>query len=209
MIDPPQFRTCKRHGAQPFDGVHFARHKRKGDNESWDCRECKREAARRFARQVAADPIRSRHYQEKKRAWTERNRGRYRVRHRQVVRDYYARKTATPEGLTEFTVAKRMHRRAKQPSNMRPNRPTKEAYKGPSCAEVVDVAPLLAFIDDRFPGLTPSEVAREIGYAVSERRLRAVFYEGQMTMELDTVDRFLTQGLGRPDLLNAIYPVNP
>lgn len=80
------------------------------------------------------------------------------------------------------------------------------AYTGPSRTEVVDAEPLRAYIRHEFPGVNANELAIEIGYAVPDRRLREVL-NGQERIELDTVDRFFTVGLGRPDVLNDVYPL--
>lgn len=80
------------------------------------------------------------------------------------------------------------------------------AYIGPSKVEVVDAEPLREFIRTAFPDTNANALAAKIAFAISDRRLRDLL-NGQPKIELDTADRFFTVGLGRPDLLNATYPI--
>jgi hypothetical protein len=85
--------------------------------------------------------------------------------------------------------------------------PTRQHYRKPARAEVVTPEPLLEFIGARFDGWNCYEIAALAGDAVSERWLSKLMLERPAVVELDAVDRFLTLGLGRPDLLNDLYPV--
>jgi hypothetical protein len=80
------------------------------------------------------------------------------------------------------------------------------AWAGPSRAETVPAAPLRAYIGRRFPGFEAGEVAVAVGEAVSYKGLHRLLTDRVDRIELDFVDRFLTRGLGRPDLLDALYP---
>ena len=77
------------------------------------------------------------------------------------------------------------------------------AWAPPSSQETVDPAPFLAYLAYRFPTWDLEELARLMG--ISSRRMRDWAHGDRA--ELDAVDRALTRGLGRPDLLNVLYPV--
>jgi hypothetical protein len=85
--------------------------------------------------------------------------------------------------------------------------PTRQHYQKPTRVEVVEPEPLLEFIGARFDGWNCYEIAALAGDAVSERWLSRLMLDRPAVVELDAVDRFLTLGLGRPDLLNDLYPV--
>jgi hypothetical protein len=74
--------------------------------------------------------------------------------------------------------------------------------------ERVNAGPLLELLRDMFPGWTAHQIALLAGYTISDRRLRDVLNERQDHVELETVDRLLTRGLGRPDLLYVLYPLD-
>lgn len=83
--------------------------------------------------------------------------------------------------------------------------PIAGAYEPPSRREIVDPAPFVDFLARAFPGWTYESLGALLG--LPPRRLRewAEYQGGNAT--LDAVDRALTRGLGRPDLLNTLYPV--
>jgi hypothetical protein len=85
--------------------------------------------------------------------------------------------------------------------------PSRQHYRRPTRVEVVAPEPLLEFLSARFDGWQSFEIAALAGEAVSERWLSRLMYERPAVVELDAVDRFLTHGLGRPDLLNDLYPI--
>lgn len=85
--------------------------------------------------------------------------------------------------------------------------PSRQHYRKPTRVEVVTPEPLLEFIGARFDGWESYEIAALAGEAVSERWLSRLIRERPPVVELDAVDRFLTLGLGRPDLLNDLYPI--
>jgi hypothetical protein len=85
--------------------------------------------------------------------------------------------------------------------------PSRQHYRRPTRVEVVTPEPLLDFIGARFDGWESYEIAAVAGEAVSERWLSRLLRERPAVVELDAVDRFLTLGLGRPDLLNDLYPI--
>jgi hypothetical protein len=85
--------------------------------------------------------------------------------------------------------------------------PSRQHWHRPTRVEVVAPEPLLEFIGARFDGWESYEIAALAGNAVSERWLSRLIRERPAVVELDAVDRFLTLGLGRPDLLNDLYPI--
>ena len=64
--------------------------------------------------------------------------------------------------------------------------------------------PLLAWLASAFPGETAEQLEARTG--VNAKRFRDI-RAGQMSVDLATVDRIFTLGLGRPDLVAALYPV--
>lgn len=70
--------------------------------------------------------------------------------------------------------------------------------------ELVPAAPFLRWLDTAFPDETPETIEARIGLnAKIVRNMR----DGQGTVSLGIVDTTLTVGLGRPDLVATLYPV--
>lgn len=70
--------------------------------------------------------------------------------------------------------------------------------------ELVPAAPFLRWLDAAFPDETPETIEARIGLnAKVVRNMR----DGQGTVSLGIVDTTLTVGLGRPDLVATLYPV--
>lgn len=68
---------------------------------------------------------------------------------------------------------------------------------------IVPADPFLAYLGDAFPEASPEQLESLTG--IPSRRFREFTY-GQAVVSLDLVDRALTIGLGRPDLVAALYP---
>jgi hypothetical protein len=84
-------------------------------------------------------------------------------------------------------------------------------YQRPSNhnGEGVPAEPLIAYIRHCYPGWTPYEIARLAApHSVSVDWVRRLLQREAGKVELEAVDRFLTHGLGRPDLLLALYPAS-
>jgi len=79
-------------------------------------------------------------------------------------------------------------------------------YRPPSKADVVPAEPLLRYLRHAFHGWKPGEITSAHGGVIGRRLLEA-FNGRQDMLDLDAVDRFLTIGMGRPDLLNELYPL--
>jgi hypothetical protein len=134
-----------------------------------------------------------------RREW-ERNRNpEQRARRRANARRQYAARR------TERVIASRMRHRASSGAVKRNRKGTVEPYEPVSAKDAIPAAPFATWIVEMFPGWTLGEVAGLL--AVPERRLREVVEYGTERITLDLVDRALTIGLGRPDLLNTLYPV--
>lgn len=70
--------------------------------------------------------------------------------------------------------------------------------------ELVPAAPFLRWLDAAFPDETPETIQAKVGLnAKIVRNMR----DGQGTVSLAVVDTTLTIGLGRPDLVATLYPV--
>lgn len=209
-----EVKTCVRCGPMPLDLEHWRPHKRPGGRISWDCRKCANEAARRADLKAMADPEKGPAARARKRAWARQHRAKHRDRYRDATKRYYDRVMATPEGHAEVIVSKRLSRRLRAEREGRtyaiPNRPTVEPYRQVAHgkgSETVPVGPLVAYLERTFPGWNPGEIASHAGNAVSGRLVYRLLVERVGNVELDAVDRLVTHGFGRPDLLLALYPL--
>jgi hypothetical protein len=109
--------------------------------------------------------------------------------------------------IADARIRKGQRRDSEAPSSTR--RWAIAAHRAPSKAETVSADPLRRYVLARFPGWTLHEIAEVTGRSVSDKLLSRVLREHAATIELDVADRFLTLGLGRPDLLLALYPPEP
>jgi hypothetical protein len=209
-----EVKTCVRCGEMPFDLEHWRPHKRPGGRVSWDCRKCANDAARRAERKALADPEKGPAYRARRAAWAREHRAKYPERYAAATRRYYERMMATPEGRAEVIVSKRISRRLRAEREGRvyanPKRATVEPYRQVAHgkgSEVVPAGPIMAYLERTFPGWKPGEIATFIRNAVSGRLVYHLLVERPVNVELDAVDRLVTLGLGRPDLLLVLYPL--
>lgn len=172
------------------------------------CKAC----AREFARETnARQRNRDRPYDGRKPSMT---REQALARRREQYAARMARIAADPEKLAEWRESVRLKEKLRRERHGAKSYPPRRKWRDgrkvagswcpPSALETVDPAPFIAYLDRAFVGWTREELARVIG--VPSRRLRDWGDQG-MRAELDAIDRALTKGLGRPDLLNALYPV--
>lgn len=139
---------------------------------------------------------------------------RYRARMRRIFSD--------PTLIADYRIEQRMKAKmARQANGATPYSPRKVqrggaaltregtpivgAYRGKAEAdEIVDAGPFVEWFTREFPRTS----VRELSYAlkVPERHLQALKAGEGATVSLDFVDRAVTLGLGRPDILNALYP---
>lgn len=131
---------------------------------------------------------------------------------------YEERILADPVRFAEVQAKRRMDARLYRdrkrggPPRPYPLRKTKlgvavtERYRPPSKAEMVSAEPLRDYLKRTFYGWNAGEISTAHGQLM-HRRILAVLSGEQDRIELDAVDRFLTLGLHRPDLLNDLYPL--
>lgn len=144
------------------------------------------------------------------------------VRQRQALRrvEYIDRIRSDPVSLAEWRAKRRMdaklardRRRGGPPTRTYPLRRklagarVPDTYTGPSHAETVPAEPLRRYLHYRFPDLDVQAIHLAVKGAVSDRGIYRLLNNRAETVELDFADRLLTLGLGRPDLLNVLYPV--
>lgn len=171
------------------------------------CRQCDRKRQAKIRAAVMADPVRADYRRKQHRDWQRVARAKNPERAREVGRRWRARlKETNPEHYVEILVIPGRFRKEGR-SLARAHRTKFDAYRKPTRVEVVAPEPLLEFIGARFDGWESYEIAAMTGQAVSERWLSRLIRERPAVVELDAVDRFLTLGLGRPDLLNDLYPI--
>jgi hypothetical protein len=77
-------------------------------------------------------------------------------------------------------------------------------HPGAHLESIVPADPFLAYLGDAFPEASPEQLEDLTG--IPSRRFREFTY-GKAVVSLDLVDRALTLGLGRPDLVAALYPL--
>lgn len=213
MIPLPEFKTCNGCGLrQPFDTYHYAPHKRgPGKATTWDCRVCKRRCASRAWKRVMADPVRRERARKMNREWAALERQRDPTRQRARSKEHLRRLYADPDRRAEYLVAARILRRGGRDSTentMRPKRPTIEPYRGPSSADTVPAEPLRDYLVERFAGWTVGEIHEALRCGTSDRLVyRILTGADNDRITLDAADRILTVALSRPDLLNALYPL--
>lgn len=121
-----------------------------------------------------------------------------------------------PELLTAYRVKKRIEARARRdrkrggPARQYPRRvqelEASDAYRAPSKRDAVPVGPLRAYLLALFHDWTSEEINTRLRHAVDDRALRRILRERDH-VSIEIVDRLLTHGLGRPDLLDVLYPM--
>jgi hypothetical protein len=202
---------------KPADAEHFYA---KGGPGKWDtyCRPCRRARTKKRAK----DPA----YRESRTAATMRWRAKHpetvreanvrrweRIkaddeRHAAVLaarRDWEAERREDPVLGTILAQDARMAKliRENRPSTRRNRRSRGHWTKNLSPEEYVDPIPFLKWLDSTWPDKTVMEIVALL--PISERKLRFLI-EGQDHVAITTIDRVLT-GIGRPDLLNLLYPL--
>src|ERR1044072_3494996 len=81
-------------------------------------------------------------------------------------------------------------------------------YKEPRASKamaMVPVGPLLEFMRKAFPGATHTELAQLL--KLDSSNARRIFDGTHQRVSVVIIDRALTSGLGRPDLLDVLYPM--
>lgn len=188
-----------------LNGRNFVRTKHPRKPGRWlykHCRACERKRQAHLRAAVKRDPVRLEHTRALAREKNRRSRAAQPEKHREWQRNYRDRLKADPERYAEIVLLPLRFRVEHERK-----RPGRDTYRPPSAHyDVVDAGPFLEFLRSTFPGWAANELAELTGHAASARRLQDILACRQTTIELPTVDRFLTRGLGRPDLLNALYP---
>jgi hypothetical protein len=173
------------------------------------CKLCTRARSKARNERVKADPYTAEMERQRARA--------YRRAHPspsdpERCRRYRANVKATnpvlyAQQLADARMRKQLARERKgQSVGARPDRDAVAAYREPSKTEVVLAEPLRRLLVGRFPGWTMYEIGVVTNRAISDRLLTKIVRENTPMVTLEAVDRFLTRGLGRPDLLLQLYP---
>jgi hypothetical protein len=193
------------------------------------CKACKREAVRAWmarpgVREKRAERARERYQQRRKdpeaveatrerdRAYRQAYRERYPEREKEASRRWRERMMEDEERHAHYLAGRRIGQRIAVErvtgdlAGASRERDASDAYRLPSKAETVSADPLRRYVLARFPGWALHEIVQVAGRSVSDKLLSRVLREHAHTIELDAADRFLTRGLGRPDLLLALYP---
>lgn len=179
MLDPER---AERKRAQ---GREAARRRRERAKEDEAVRAAIRAARKRWEAKVYADPVRHE-------ATLEAVRERYWLRSLLLSLD--------PERYATYVAERRMDARLR----------TGAVAAKPTAIDAwtrrrddVPARPFLDWIDEAFPGKSPESIESATGLnAKTLRNMRA-----QSVVSLGIVDAALTVGLGRPDLVAALYPV--
>lgn len=140
---------------------------------------------------------------------------RYRARMRRIFSD--------PELIAEYRIEQRMKAKMIRLANGAKPYPPRKVQRGGAAltragipvvdayqdrheeSEAVPAAPFVDWLNREFPRTPPSQLAWAL--KVPERRLYALKVGEVTTISIDFVDRAVTVGLGRPDILNDLYPM--
>jgi hypothetical protein len=172
------------------------------------CKDCRRARARANHAAVMADPARAEHQRRRAAA---RRRARYaddlehREREKARHRDWFARQRgAKREQLLQDARIRAAIARDRVSGRRDPGVPG--AYTGPSGpATRLDAAPLRAWLQQAFAHLGTHDIA--VQCRVCDRAIYELLVTREPTVSLTRADLILT-GAGRPDVLNALYPVD-
>lgn len=184
-----------------------------GGRRQWKhCRVCDRARQRARRIEILDDPVLRERYRKQRREQGRRRREKYPDRVRASHEKWVAKiKAEDPEHYAEVILIPKRFRRERPADLRKVSRATYDGYVAPSSKDAVSAAPLRAYLYQRFPGWKAEEIHAVVQGSVSPRGLwRVLTAEGNDHVTLDLADRLLTLGLGRPDLLNTIYPMgNP
>jgi hypothetical protein len=125
---------------------------------------------------------------------------------REAQRRARAKRVADPERQAMFLVDQRIRYHTEHDARwITPN--AVESYQPPTGTvdESVEALPFVLWVSGTFPGLSSEELGPRL--LIDPRRLDAMFGGDQQRVSLHVVDRALTTGLGRPDVLNSLYPL--
>jgi hypothetical protein len=169
------------------------------------CRLCERKRQKLIRAEVKEDPERAARYAAKHKAAQSARRQRDPEPFNKVQREWRAKlKAEDPERYAEvFLIPRRFNQEGR--ARLATAVPTAEAFRPLSKLDTVDVEPLRRYLAQRFYGWDEEEVRALLTISVSDRVLYRVLYEADR-VSIDVVDRLLTHGMGRPDLLEALYP---
>jgi hypothetical protein len=169
------------------------------------CRSCERKRQKRVRDEVKADPKRYAHYLETHKKSQQARRARDPEPFRKGQREWRARiKAEDPQRYAEiFLIPRRFANEGRE--RLQTATPTAEPFRPLNKFDTVDVGPLRQYLVQRFHGWDAEEVRALLTISVSDRALYRVLYEKDR-VSIDIVDRLVTHSLGRPDLLEALYP---
>jgi hypothetical protein len=203
----PPLKRCPMCGAyKRLRARNFVFTTRDGKRLYKNCRVCDRKRQRLIRAQVSADPVRAAHRRKTKNAAQKRRWAADPEKYRRYQSEWRARlKEENPQRYVEIFLIPRRFARRKHEDRPAQTPARYEAYKKPTNAEMVSADPLRQFLLDAFPGWEEREIIAILGDSVSRHAVENVL-RGQDRIQLDMADRLLTGGLGRPDLLDVLYP---
>jgi hypothetical protein len=167
---------------------------------------------RRHERYAAmmADPERAERQRETKREQARRRRERAKTDSdagealRAITKRYYDKVRNDPEAWQLRLIDQRIRYRGEHDPRFLHSVANGAWISGAHLESIVDAEPFLAFLAEAFPDASPEELAALTG--IPSRRFRE-FAMGKAVVSLDLIDRAFTKGLGRPDLVVALYPM--
>jgi|SRR3954462_14028192 hypothetical protein len=216
MILPPRFKRCPACQEDlPRDEHHFSPHRRKTGVITYDlCRPCAAERSRARYRRNMEDPYLAEAERRQRRQWEARNPRKVKEakrRRRQTRREKYKNDTASPEmrdailDRQRINYALRAQRDNRAVRTMPKRKGSRTLYtKSLRQSEHFDPEPFREWVRANYPETPYVDLAKVLG--VNERTLTAVMVGPMLTVSVRFVDRaFVT--IGRPDLLNLLYPL--
>jgi hypothetical protein len=217
MILPPDFkqcRTCK--GLLPDDRDHYSQHRHRDGRIVTDteCRPCSAARSRERYHRNMEDPYLRKLEQAARREWNRRNPRKVKAmaeRKRTTRAEHYAKRTATPEQREAILDAQRIAYALRKEREGRTTRPL-PSRKGSTglysrslrVAEHFDPEPFRRWVTRTYPDTPLPDLAKVLG--VNDRTLTAVMTGEMLTVSVRFVDRAFVS-IGRPDLLNTMYPL--
>lgn len=156
---------------------------------------------------VSADPVRAEQRRRRKREQARRRRERAKVDPvvaeslREASERYRRKVMLDPETHAWRLVDQRIRYRDGHPNGAR-HRTAVEAFA--ATREQVDAGPFLAYLAMAFPDATSEQLETMLG--IPSQRFREL-NDGKERISISLIDRALTTGLGRPDLVAVLYPM--
>lgn len=170
----------------------------------------RRAQRRAYYYEVAADPVRAERRRENKREYQERRRKQAKVDQsvadaiRATAKRYRDRVRNDPDAWRDRLAEQRIRYRGENAPSRFWSTANGAWTGGAHIEEIVDTTPFVEFLDAVYPDASSEQL--ESIFGIPSTRFREL-RRGKGNVSLDLIDRAFTIGLGRPDLVAALYPL--